>query len=184
MRKTIEQEIEKREHTSISFAQIQKVLPPSIRHSTHMVELDKLPERPKDSDIFGSAQNVCLFCNRYMSGRVVASHWVVLLLKKKKNRSTVEVCDPLGNTLEHLLHVLRPPKMSLLWWKRNRRGKVLSSTVQFQKDTLSDCGDHAANRICLRSLSNRQYQHFLKHSRMPSDVVVSMLCFLPLIGTD
>ena len=146
-----------------------------------MVELDKLPEHCRDADIFGSSQNVCLYCNRYQNGKVVASHWVVLLMKHKKHgRTFVEFCDPLGNTLEELVHILRAPTNALIWWKRNRRGKVLSSTVRFQKDKFEDCGDHAAVRICLRDLTNRKYAFFLKHSNILTDVLVSLLCFLPL----
>lgn len=186
MKKTLAAEIKHREHTSISFSQIQKILTPhSLRKSTVMKELDHLPEHCKDSDIFGSATSVCLFCNRYINGRVVASHWVVLLYKKRKHgRNIVEFCDPLGNSLEALMHILRPPKMSLLWWKKNRRGKVVSSTVRFQNDALSDCGDHAAVRICLRQLNNRQYAQFLKHGGLNTDIIVSLLSFLPLMNTD
>ena len=186
MKKTLADEIKHREHTSISFSQIQKILTPhSLRKDTVMKELDKLPEHCRDSDLFGSSKNVCLFCNRYVGGRVVASHWVVLLHKQRKHgRNIVEFCDPLGNSLEELMHLLRPPKMSLIWWKRNRRGKVVSNTVRFQKDQLSDCGDHAAVRICLRELNNRKYAQFLKHSRLNSDVIVSLLSFLPLMNTD
>ena len=186
MRKTIKDEIEHRKNTSISYTQIQKILTPeSLRKNTVMKELDKLPEHPKDSDIFGAAQNVCLYCNRYINGKVVASHWVVLLLKSKKHgRNVVEFCDPLGNTLEQLMHILRPPQLSLMWWKRHRRGKILSSTVRLQKDVLSDCGDHAGIRICLRDMNNRQYAYFLKHGGIQSDVLVSLLSFLPLRGTD
>ena len=92
MKKTLEDEIKHREHTSISFSQIQKILTPaSLRKNTVMKELDKLPEHCKDSDLFGSASNVCLFCNRYMNGRVVASHWVVLLHKQRKHGRNIVV---------------------------------------------------------------------------------------------
>ena len=186
MKKTLAAEIKHRENTSISFSQIQKILSTSsLRKNTVMKELDHLPEHCKDSDLFGSAQNVCLFCNRYINGRVVASHWVVLMHKKKKHgRNIVEFCDPLGHTLEQLMHILRPPKMSLIWWKKNRRGKVVSSTVRFQNDALSDCGDHAAVRICLRKLNNRQYAQFMKHGGLTPDVIVSLMSFLPLMDTD
>ena len=183
---TLSQLLKKAERTPISFDQIKNILPASMRHKTVMRTLDNLPEKCTDKDIFGDGENCCLYCTRYDSmGSVVANHWVVLLLKKSKKNSNrqpyVEWSDSLGNNIQGLLHKLGSIKsQGLLYWKRNRRGRLFESTHQFQGDNMEDCGDFAAIRICFRHLTNKQYRRFITNSPLNPDMTVSLLSYIPL----
>lgn len=181
--KTISQAIKILEKIPLSFDDIRSALPKKVRDITVMRELDHLPENCKDSDIFGEAQNCCLFCNRYSNGKVIASHWVVILRKgtTRGGRATVEWCDSLGNSLIHLVHKLGNVKSDgLMFWKKNRKGKILESKAIFQKASFQDCGDHAICRCVFRNLSNTQYRHFLTNGPLPPDMLVTLLTFVHL----
>ncbi len=174
---SLSKELSNRERTPISYDDILKCLPPAVKKITVMKELDKLPTKCTTADIFGHATNCCLFCNRYdHSGRVITSHWIVLL--KRKNR--VEYSDSLGNTINGLLHLLGPVKSNGFdYWRKHTR--VLATHSQLQRDSLQDCGDWAAIRCCLHSLSNKQFYRFIKSSPVSPDITAAFLTFLPLM---
>jgi len=183
---TLSQLLKKAERTPISYDQIQKILPQHIRDKTVMRTLDDLPEKCSDKDLFGDGENCCLYCTRYdATGREVSNHWVVLLLKKSKKNSNrtpyVEWSDSLGNNITGLVHKLGSIKsQGLIYWKQHRRGRVFESTHQLQSDTMEDCGDFAAVRICFRQYTNKQYRRFITNSPMNPDLTVSTLCYIPL----
>ena len=163
------------ENNPINFSQIQNIVHPSIKREMVMRELDKLPENCQTKHIFGGKKFCCLFCDRHVHGKVVASHWVCLIHQNNK----FIFWDSLGHTPLSLTHILQSPRHGFLKWAQ--KNNISSSTTRFQNKDLFDCGDFVAVRLTKHDLSNKQFLKWMRSFHIAPDKVVSLMVLPSLL---
>ena len=175
--------IDSRRRTPISFDQILLI---TGQGNAKMIDLDELKGHVTDAELFDKSNATCIICTVHDPAvdRIIR-HWVSIVRVGAK-RKYYYFLDSLGNTLDQLHDRLHTKHEGFFNWTKERGSQVKSYPKRLQKSALhvQDCGLWSAARCKLKKLTPKQFYNFWKGPGIPPDQIISMACFLTLLGTD
>ena len=175
--------IDSRKRTPISFDQILLI---TGQGNAKMIDLDELKGHVTDAELFDKSNATCIICTVHDPAvdRIIR-HWVSIVRVGAK-RKYYYFLDSLGNTLDQLHDRLHTKHEGFFNWTKERGSQVKSYPKRLQKSALhtQDCGLWSAARCKLKKLTPKQFYNFWKGPGIPPDQIISMACFLTLLGTD
>jgi len=154
-----------------------------LRGKTKLLLYHELADVSDIDDILVNGSAVILYERKPKNG-----HWVCIVRYMNNNRPTIEFFDSYGMFPDDEKKHIDDEFLALLGQKFNKIADLLlkasgryriefnDSKLQKWSPKINTCGRHVISRIILKTLTNKEYNRFMRSFNIPPDDVATIIC--------